>query len=78
MLVNNMESLCKIFFRGVQTRKVKYDQELAEEFQPKLESSLTVLNQKNIIKTRARYDTNVRQFHAGQLFDYLQDNINLK
>lgn len=74
MLVNNMESVFKIFFRGMNTIRVvnqkEYD-EHGKEIQS-IEQSLTVLEKKKIIKTRVRPDTKVKQFHAGQIFDYLK------
>ena len=69
MLVNNMESVFKIFFRGMNTLKVKransgnVEEDLAEMCN--VESSLTVLEQKKIVATRVRPDTRVKQFHAG-------------
>lgn len=43
-----------------------------------MESNLSVLEKKKIIQTRIRADTSVKQFHAGQIFDYLKRNIKLK
>jgi hypothetical protein len=74
MLVNNMESVFKIFFRGVSTLRVKQ----SSNGRSSVESSLTVLEQKKIISTRVRPDTKVKQFHAGHIFDYLKKNIKLK
>ena len=81
MLVNNMESVFKIFFRGMNTLKVKKansgnrEEDMAEMCN--VEPSLTVLEQKKIVQTRVRPDTRVKQFHAGQIFDYLKKNIKL-
>lgn len=38
---------------------------------------MSVLEKKGLIKTRVRTDTKVKQFHAGQIFDYLKNNIKL-
>jgi hypothetical protein len=74
MLVNNMESVFKIFFRGMSTLRVRQ----SSSGKSSVESSLTVLEQKKIISTRVRPDTKVKQFHAGHIFDYLKKNIKLK
>ena len=39
---------------------------------------MTVLEQKKVVATRVRPDTQVKQFHAGHIFDYLKKNIKLK
>ena len=74
MLVNNMESVFKIFFRGMNTVKVKKSDSTHLN---NIESSLTVLEKNRVVATRVRPDTKVKQFHAGQLFDYLKKNIKL-
>jgi hypothetical protein len=74
MLVNNMESVFKIFFRGMQTIRVNND----NKSKLNVECSLRKLNDKGIIQSRVRPDTNVRQFHAGLIFDYLKKNIRLE
>ena len=81
MLVNNMESVFQIFLRGMNTVKLKAsktgnrEQDLAEMCN--IEQSLTVLEKRKIVQTRVRPDTRVKQFHAGQIFDYLKKNIKL-
>ena len=39
---------------------------------------MTGLEQKKVVATRVRPDTQVKQFHAGHIFDYLKKNIKLK
>ena len=56
MLVNNMESVFKIFFRGMQTIRVNND----NKSKLNVECSLRKLNYKGIIQSRVRPDTNVR------------------
>ena len=81
MLVNNMESVFKIFFRGMNTMKVKHsnsgDKKTDRKEMCNVEPSLTVLEQQKIVQTRVRPDTKVKQFHAGQIFEYLKKNIKL-
>ena len=56
MLINNMESVCKLFFRGVKTLILKHDQDPSAN----LEKNLTMLRKKKEVNTRVRGDTNVR------------------
>lgn len=69
MLVNNMESVFKIFFRGMSTLRVlKNKNENVDQNEPNInqvEQSLTKLEQQKIVQTRIRPDTKVKQFHAG-------------
>jgi hypothetical protein len=69
MLVNNMESVFKIFFRGMSTLRVlKNKNENVDQNEPNInqvEQSLTKLEQQKIVQTRVRPDTKVKQFHAG-------------
>lgn len=74
MLVNNMESVFKIFFRGMQTIRVNVE----GSNNINVESNLRKLEEKQIIQSRIRPDTNVRQFHAGLIFDYLKKKICLE
>jgi hypothetical protein len=76
MLVNNMESVVKVFFRGSSTLRVKKS-EGDLKHKSKIEQNLSVLEKKGLVKTRVRNDTKVKQFHAGQIFDYLKTNIKL-
>lgn len=74
MLINNMESTIKIFFRGMTVRRVKTNSASATQFN----FSLSDLERKGIVQTRIRQDTKVKQFHAGQIFEYLKANIKLQ
>ena len=79
MLVNNMESVFKIFFRGMTILRIKQKAEGQRgDGKNQVEQSLTVLEKNNIVSTRVRPDTKVKQFHAGHIFDYLKKNIKLK
>ena len=88
MLVNNMESVIKIFFRGVSVLRVKTQQSEKEarrspkKFSRKSDNGefhccLSDLERLGIAATRVRGDTKVKQFHAGQIFEYLKSNIKL-
>ena len=79
MLVNNMESVIRIFFRGARTLRVKRtaSDQLKKTGGNSVEQSLNVLEKKGIVATRVRGDTKVKQFHAGQIFDYLKKNVKL-
>ena len=57
MLVNNMESVFKIFFRGMNTIKVRRGDEAGIG---RVESQLTLLEEKRIVQTRVRPDTGVK------------------
>lgn len=70
-----MESVFKIFFRGMTTIRVQQDENAGGR---QVESNLRKLDEQKIIQSRVRPDTRVRQFHAGQLFDYLKKNIRLE
>ena len=59
MLVSNMVSVFKVFFRGMTTVRVKQIK-FAEKRKLALESSLDVLEKRNIIATRIRKDTRVK------------------
>ena len=70
MLVNNMESVFKIFFRGMSCIRVK--PESMEEAgdgpqQKKIRNSFSLasLSKNKIVQTRIRADTGVKQYHAG-------------
>ena len=39
--------------------------------------SLKELEERKIVQTRVREDTGVKQYHAGQIFEYLRNNIKL-
>ena len=59
MFINNLDSVVKIFFRGLKVIKVK--QPKAGSSHPKvIEQSLTVLEKKGIIQTRVRHDTKIK------------------
>jgi len=79
MLVNNMESVIRIFFRGAKTLRVKRP---SSDLKKKsggthVEQSLNVLESQGVVATRVRGDTKVKQYHAGQIFDYLKKNVKL-
>lgn len=68
MLVNNMESVFKIFFRGMQTIRVQSDAVDDESIMTKSVKNsfnLTQLAQNKVVATRIRADTGVKQYHAG-------------
>ena len=44
----------------------------------RIEQNLSELERRKIVATRVRSDTKVKQFHAGQIFEYLKDNLRLK
>jgi len=71
-----MESVVKVFFRGSSTLRVKKSEGDLKQ-KSKIEQNLSVLEKKGLVKTRVRNDTKVKQFHAGQIFDYLKTNIKL-
>ena len=80
MLVNNMQQVFKIFFRGMSTIRVKAnsdDKTIEEERSPakRLDLDLESLEKRGTVATRVRNDTKVKQYHAGQIFDYLIRNI---
>lgn len=80
MLVNNMEQVFKIFFRNMNTIRVKVnkaDPSGDETHLPvqRLDLDLESLEERGTVATRVRADTKVKQYHAGQIFDYLQRNI---
>jgi len=70
MYVNNMESVFKIFFRGMATIRVSKES-LEEEGTSKYNFTLQSLAANKIVATRIRADTGVKQYHAGQIFDFL-------
>ena len=62
MLVNNMESVFKIFFRHMTTTRIE-NQKIVDDdglVIKSVESNLSALERKKIIKTRVRPDTNVK------------------
>lgn len=70
MLVNNMESVFKIFFRGMSTIRVKpddieEDRDGAATKGLKNSFSLEALSRNKTVATRIRSDTGVKQYHAG-------------
>lgn len=69
MLLNNMESVSKVFFRGVQIIKIKPSKGTNDRNALK---SLNELEREGIVATRVRGDTKVKQYHAGQIFEYLK------
>jgi predicted Zn-dependent protease len=82
MLVNNMESTFKIFFKGMSTIRVQpetldNDGDGPAERNLKNAFSLQKLAAKRTVATRIRQDTGVKQYHAGHIFDYLKKNIKL-
>ena len=81
MLVNNMESVFKIFFRGMTTIRLKNSSRKQEGDKkmlfPNIEANLKILESKRIVSTRVRPDTGVKQYHAGHIFDYLRNNLPL-
>jgi hypothetical protein len=70
MLVNNMESVFKIFFRGMATIRVKPETTEEDADGPaqrnlKNSFSLESLTANKTVATRIRADTGVKQYHAG-------------
>ena len=61
MLINNMESVIQIFFRGVEIYKIKPQ----SKNKSGIYHSLNELEKKGIVETRIRHDTKVKQYHAG-------------
>ena len=64
MLVNNMQTVFKIFFRGMNTVRLKTNKS-GDKFKDMyqmcdVEQSLAVLERKRIIDTRVRSDTGVK------------------
>lgn len=77
-----MESVFKIFFRGMTTIRVKPESMEEEGDGPAQRNlkgafSLKTLAANKTVATRIRADTGVKQYHAGQIFDYLKKNIKL-
>jgi hypothetical protein len=62
MLVNNMESVIRIFFRGAKTLRVKRSSsdQLKKAGGNSVEQSLNVLEKKGVVATRVRGDTKVK------------------
>mmetsp|Transcript_12954 Transcript_12954/g.20065 ORF Transcript_12954/g.20065 Transcript_12954/m.20065 type:complete len:92 (-) Transcript_12954:986-1261(-) len=74
MLINNMEQVAKVFFKGVSIKRIKtnsVDGDLSL-------LGLTELNRRGMVESRIREDTGERQYHGGQIFTYLQSMIDLK
>ena len=69
MLVNNMESVFKIFFKGMNISRVKSTRDRihskSKDDYSHIEQNLSELERKKIVNTRVRNDTKVKQFHAG-------------
>jgi hypothetical protein len=65
MLVNNMESVIKIFFRGCSLIKIKTGHGKVKTRHVSSLLSLNELEEQGIVHTRIRGDTKVKQFHAG-------------
>ena len=78
MLLNNMETVFKIFFKGMTTLKIDPEQNMVRGRPNPIEANLQKLEDMEIVKTRVRNDTGVKQYHAGQIFDYLKNNIELE
>lgn len=92
MLVNNMDAVFKLFFTGMSVLRVKRKKKSTEapsgvKIESKLkkkaayehiEQNLSELERQGVVQTRVRGDTGVKQFHAGQIFEYLKDNMQLK
>ena len=78
MLLNNMETVFKIFFKGMTTLKIDPEQNMVRGRPNPIEANLQKLEDMEIVKTRVRSDTGVKQYHAGQIFDYLKNNIELE
>ena len=72
MLLNNMESVVKIFFRGATVVKIAPDNNNHDV------KGLNELETRGMVATRVRGDTKVKQYHAGQIFEYLKRNIPLQ
>jgi len=76
-----MESVFKIFFKGMTTIRLKGSEKKVDgnvqKKQPSIESNLQILEQSKVVSTRIRPDTGVKQYHAGHIFDYLRNNIPL-
>lgn len=88
MLVNNMDAVFKLFFTGMSVLRVKRKRgETADKMGGSaskkskfdhIEQNLSELERRGVVQTRVRGDTGVKQFHAGQIFEYLKDNMLLK
>ena len=90
MLVNNMDAVFKLFFTGMTVLRVKRKKKAGEAEGKRgsspqkkakydhIEQNLSELERQGVIQTRVRGDTGVKQFHAGQIFEYLKDNMQLK
>ena len=79
MLVNNMESVFQIFFRGMRVQRVKMNSKNDDTKKKSgYQERLCDLEKKGIVATRVRPDTGIKQFHAGQIFDHLKKNIKLR
>ena len=87
MLVNNMDAVFKLFFTGMSVLRVKRKQPEDKKKDTKLikknkyehiEQNLSEPERKGVVQTRVRGDTGVKQFHAGQIFEYLKENMLLK
>ena len=64
MLVNNMESVFKIFFRGMSTILVKKG--MSDQNGPgNMDLDLRSLEKRKLVQSRVRPDTKVKQYHAG-------------
>lgn len=70
-----MEQVFKIFFRGIQVVRIKNNSR-SEKFN--IESNLAELSRQKIVTTRIRLDTKVKQYNAGNIFEYLQTNLAMR
>ena len=70
MLVNSMESVIKIFYRGMTVHRISSKNSGLK--------SLKELELEGHVQSRTLGGTKVKQFHAGQVLEYLKDNLKLK
>jgi predicted Zn-dependent protease len=75
-----MDSVIKIFFRGMSVIRIRTQHNGNTKGIQNLNGlkSLKELEDEGIVHTRIRADTQVKQFHAGQVFEYLKNNLKLK
>lgn len=76
MLIKNMDEVIKVFFRGSSLIKLKSNSDDKHRGSQRI-MSLKELNRAGIVQSRVRDDTKVKQYHAGQLFEYLRQNIKI-
>lgn len=63
-LVENMQGVCKVFFKGMNTKTMAVNDQTGR-WKPTLQTSLDSLERDKVIQTRVRRDTKIKQFHGG-------------